>query len=94
MDRSGGIEFMNIILITLEGLRSDKIDVSSHVADKYIPNLNRLKKNGVFYTDMITAATFTFPSLASILCSTFIWQEVKITPQKTIIIYLFIMRLH
>lgn len=48
----------NIILITLDGLRKDKIDLSS--------SLKSLIKESVYFSNMITVSPYTLASLHSI----------------------------
>jgi arylsulfatase A-like enzyme len=48
----------NIILINLDGFRSDKVDL--------VPSLLELKKKSYFFENMFTAAPYTFASLHSI----------------------------
>ena len=59
---------MNVILMTLESLRADKIEMMD---DEWMPNFNKLIRNGFFFPNTITSTVFTKPSLASIFTSLF-----------------------
>ena len=48
----------NIILINIDGFRKDRIDLC--------PNLKNLKENSIYFSDMYTAAPYTFAALHAI----------------------------
>ena len=48
----------NIILINIDGFRKDKIELC--------PTLNSLKENSFYFSNMFTAAPYTFAALHSI----------------------------
>ena len=49
----------NIIIITLDGLRRDKIEK--------IPTLKKITKNSLFFSNVITAVPYTIGSLTSMM---------------------------
>ena len=48
----------NIILINIDGFRKDRIDLC--------PNLKNLKENSIYFSDMYTAAPYTFAALHAV----------------------------
>jgi arylsulfatase A-like enzyme len=56
-------EKLNIIMITLDGLRRDKLDLCD--------NLSQVIKNSLFFSNMVTASTYTFASMPAIFSGTY-----------------------
>ena len=66
VDASGTDEFPNIILISIDSLRSDHVGCYGYER-KTTPNIDKLADDGVLFTNAISTTTWTLPAHISML---------------------------
>ncbi len=60
----------NILLITIDSLRPDHLGCYGYKRDTS-PNIDKIAKEGILFTQAITQAPWTWPSIHSLITSTY-----------------------
>lgn len=71
----------NIVLIIIDTLRADHLGCYGYERDTS-PNIDKLARNGVMFTQAISQAGFTLPSIASILTGKYVGPREFPNPNK------------
>ncbi len=64
----------NILLLIIDGFRADRCFGEKKTS--ITPNLDKILKEGTYFTENITAAPFTIPSMSSIITSLYPFRSV------------------
>jgi len=73
---------INILFITIDALRSDHLGCYGYVRDT-TPNIDKLAKGGILFTQAISTASFTAASLNAVLFSVYPHNLAKFNPYSS-----------